>query len=388
MNGEGQSLSFLNLHNILNSISMPYNRIGHQFALNPDQGVKYYSDMLCTRIEQEIENNLANGLDGQALFAPIISTGSIYLLNTFTSIYWELIKHILEKVKEFEVANGTVKDKSSAYFLQALFSIRYNNPMGALAHWELSSKEYSRVNGLNFDPSAMLASMPTQFRSLFNPLVLSYDGNITIQSIRSRFPNLISDYDSLLGSINDVNKISFVSCSFQNVEVTTWMNTYTNNLATNRLFAQELINSLSILFESHIKAMLNPASGMLGGILINDLPPSISAVVGTPGDSKVTKLFCGLKYHGARKPLVGLFRTYKGGSEGRFNANYPRLVNAIFTGTHTEDSMKAHVLYAAYMIRNGSLHQYNDNLIYYNDHDLFQKTIGLLFAALNIVNRI
>ena len=133
-----------------------------------------------------------------------------------------------------------------------------------------------------------------------------------------------------------------------------------------RIYCQELINSLCILCEANLKNIPAVTENMMGPIINNNLPTinaNVSAVVGVSN------------------PPSGLFLRYPTRNEVDFNNSFPLLITAIKTNSLTEEEVKAHLIYGAYMLRNKTLHDYNPNLVYYNNPQLFLDTIGALFGA-------
>lgn len=363
-----------------------YEKKGEEFHQYPENGIKYSLNLLEQRLLDEIEQNFNKGLEGSDLIAPLVKSYLKLLLHPVNSIYFDFANKILIRVKDLEVAQSTEINKYPLLFFMALTAVKLNNPVGAILFWELSKKEESRVTSSTLSLSASYSSLPQEFKSIFNEVDRIYKENAFVAFCLSSYNGLVKDFKTLLFSFTDINKASLLSCGIKNVEVSKWMIHYHNTLDINRLFAQELINSLSVLVESHIKTKLTDSKNTLGAILNHNLPINLSAIIGTASISKTINLILGLQFKYKNKRASGLFRTYKTGTENKFNANYQRILSVMQTESLDLASFKAYVLYAAYMIRNASLHEYNENLVYYTDAIMFQKTIGVLFVALNVID--
>jgi hypothetical protein len=366
-----------------------YENLGRQHHQYPESGIEYGINQIEHLILGEIEDNFNNGLDGSDLIKPLIDSYTKMLHLQINSIYYDISIKVLEKIETLEKQTNIIKNKQPLYFLLALMSIKNINTTGALLFWELSQIEYARVNALTHSVNTTLSTIPNSFKSIYTAIEHLYNNNIFISFINSTYNGFNKTFEVLLSSFNDINKISLISCGMQNVETTNWMHHSNNSLHINRLLAQELINSLCILSESFLKSKISTANNTFGSILNNDLPIRLSAIIGNSNMLDSKKFFWGfLQLNLKKKKVCGLFKAYRTGNVTKFNTNFVKLLNTIYGGTLTVDQMEAHVLYGAYMVRNASLHQYNENLVFYNNKDLFQKTIGLLFISLNVIDNL
>lgn len=366
-----------------------YEGLGRQHHQFPESGIVYGMNQIDNSLQNDIEANFIAGLDGTDLIKPLFESYTKLFLHPVStdSIYFNISVKVLEKIETLEKEKNITKNKQPIYFLLALTSIKKSNITGALLFWELSQKEIARVNSTVHSVNTTISTIPLGFKTIFAVIETFYSINSFVSFINSNYAGSIKTFDDLLSGFNDINKISLISCGLQNAEITKWMVHLNNTSEINKLLAQELINALCILVETHIKFKLQPSNNTLGRILNNDLPNNLSVIVGNGNIQDNFKLLWGsLQINYSSKKASGLFKKYKTGNINKFNANFVRLLNDIQNNPMAIDEMKAHVLYGAYMVRNSSLHEYNDNLAYFNNMDLFQKTIGLLLVSLNIID--
>jgi len=142
-----------------------------------------------------------------------------------------------------------------------------------------------------------------------------------------------------------------------------------------KIYSQELVNILCILNEANLKNYPAVTRNMYGQIINHDLANVNVAVSTIVGQSHLN-------------PTTGLFATFPSGTDAEFNNSFPLLVAAIKTNTLSSDSLKAHLIYGAYMLRNKSLHDFNQGLVYYNNNALFIDAIGLLFASISAIKNL
>jgi len=288
----------------------------------------------------------------------------------------EIGTYILQTTKKFESDNSVSVNKSHLYFGLALNSIYMSDTINAMIYWELSQEEESHTQGAAFNPTAAINNIIGKFSSVINPVTVSLNSNQLYSGLRDHYA-CISDFATTLGLQHTPELFAYFSSGLRFRQIDYWLkNDFT---AMTKIYGQELINSLCILCEANFKDL--GVTGTLGSILNNSLSglnASVSSIVGRSGNSRAT-------------PAVlptGLFLTYQTGNDVQFNTNFQILVNAIRTNTLTEEGLKAHLIYGAYMLRNKSLHDYNPNLIYYNNKSLFSDAIGLLFAAVWAIKKL
>jgi hypothetical protein len=183
-------------------------------------------------------------------------------------------------------------------------------------------------------------------------------------------------------TLNGIDAVSLLSSGLRNVQVTNLIQSQNNSLEINKIFAQEIINSLCILNESIIKDYPQVAVSlprkkdrqigkMLAPTTLNSINSNISAILGSSIGG-----------------YSGLYATTQIMNDNDFNTNFPIYVNNLLTNTLTDDDFKANILVGIHTLRNKVLHDYDDTLCFYSNTDLFVKTIGLLFVGVSVTKNL
>jgi hypothetical protein len=307
------------------------------------------------------------------LFEPYVDL--LLLLNIGQGNYSfvrEIGTSILELVRTFEADNSIFINKSHLYFGLSLNSIYINDTINAVIYWELSQEEESHTLGAAFNPATAINNTIVKFSSVINPISLSINSNQIYDGLRSNY-SFIEDFVTILGGLNTPEMFAYFSSGLRFRQVDHWLQN--NFTAMTKIYSQELVNTLCILCEANFKNFSVVTRDMLGQIINHDLTNINNAVSAIAG-------------HSNPGPSTGLFGTYPSGTEADFNSSFPQLIAAIKSNTLAADHVKAYLIYGAYMLRNKSLHDFNPNLIYYNNKTLFADTIGLLFGAVSAIKNL
>ncbi len=283
----------------------------------------------------------------------------------------EIGSSILRLVNHFEQENSISVNKSHLYFGLSLNSIYLNDSINAMIYWELSQEEESNTFAIVFNPTTAISNTIDKFSSVINPIEISLNDNVLFRGLKDIYP-FIEDFSVILKSQHHPEVFAYFSSALRFRQIDYWLkNSFT---AMTKIYSQELINSLCILCEANFKNFPSVTNSMIGPILHDDLPTlnlAVSSFVGRSANNRVNP----------NVPASGLFAVYPTGSEIQFNNSFPILINAVKANTLSEDQLKAHLIYGVFMLRNKSLHDYNPNLVYYNNNLLFSDAIGLLFSA-------
>jgi len=275
----------------------------------------------------------------------------------------EIGSSILQIAKQFEANNSVFINKSHLYFGLSLNSIYISDSINAMIYWELSQEEESHTQGATFNSTAAINNTIGKFSSVINPINLSLNSNPLYKGLRDNYA-FIPDFTAILSFQHAPELFAYFSSGLRFRHVDYWLkNEFT---AMTRIYCQELINSLCILCEANLKNIPAVTENMMGPIINKNLPTinaNVSALIGVSS------------------PPSGLFLRYPTKTEVDFNSSFPLLITAIKTNSLTDRELKAHLIYGAYMLRNKTLHDYNPNLVYYNNKHLFSDTIGALFGA-------
>jgi hypothetical protein len=329
------------------------------------------------RNERDVEDRLDNRSittsylrTDDRIFEPYVD---LLVLTTIGHEHFSFIREIglsiLRLVKKFEFDNSINVNKSHLYFGLSLNSIYLSDTINAMIFWELSQEEESHTQRLAFNSTAAINNTISKFSSVINPINFSLNSNQLYKGIRDNY-TFIPDFTVILSGQNTPELFAYFSAGIRFNQVSYWIqNSFT---AMTKIYSQELVNTLCILCEANFKNHSSVTNTTFGKILNNDLPiisPAISSIIG----------------HSAPAPKTGLFFTYPTSTETNFNSSFPQLINRIKTNSLTEDELKAHLIYGTYMLRNKTLHDFNSNLIYFNNWNLFSDTIGLLFATVYVV---
>jgi len=270
---------------------------------------------------------------------------------------------ILNLTNKYETDNNIHVNKSFLYFGLSLNSIYLNDTINAMIYWELSQEEESNTFGAAFDPTIAINNTIDRYSSVINPIKYSLKQNDLYNGLLSNY-NFIPDFTDILRGQHTPELFAYFSSGLRYKQVDYWIKN--NFTAMTKIYSQELINSLCILCEANLKNIPSVTNNMIGPILINDIPtinPSVASHIG------------------GNNPASGLFSLYPSKTEADFNTSFPALINVVKTNSLNVDNLKAHLIYGAYMLRNKTLHDFNPNLVFYNNKHLFADTIGLLFAS-------
>ena len=275
-------------------------------------------------------------------------------------------------IEDYEREKGVTINKRHLYFGFSLNALYMNDTINAMIYWELYMKEEHRVSGAAYNAVAALNRTIQQFTSAINPITSGINDNPLYKILKPKY-TFIEDFPTLLPKYHSPEIFSYFSSGVRHRQIGYWIKKEFTDMS--KMYGQELINALCILVEASFKDL--GASGMLGPILNHFLPgynAAVSHVIGLSADGP--------------RPATGLFLSHKTKTEAEFNTNFPLIIAAVKGGGLADDQLKGYLIYGAYMLRNKSLHDYNPNLAYYNNRDLFIDTIGLLFAAVSVMKHI
>ena len=344
----------------------------------PTKGIKELFSISKHRIISDLEEELDQGNTGSNIVDPIYDFYIELMTYDYGTLALGIAREAYDKIKEFENSNsGQLVNKDKLFFLFALLNISTGNTIASTAYWELTINETNRINGRTNNIGFIITQMPTRFTSLFNAVKLRHDNNNLISTLHG-YP-WINNYEGNLNILSGLSLLSYLSSGIRNVQVNTFFDEYSHQIEVTKMYGQELVNNLSIVNETELKndprirTQIPLANNrMIGRMLqvISHFNPAVHAILGN-----------------SSSPRSGLYidSRFDFSSEANFNANYPHLINTITSGTLTEDELKAYILYGFHHIRNNVLHNLNSNLIYYNNTELFLKTIGLLFASISVI---
>lgn len=304
------------------------------------------------------------------LFEPYVD---LLVLTTIERDNYSFVReiggYILQSVVKFENDHSVFVNKSHLYFGLSMNSIYMNDTINAMVYWELSQEEESNTQGAAYNPVVAINNTIGKFSSVINPVNATLNSNQLYRGLRDNYA-FVEDFTTIMSGQSTPEIFAYFSSGLRFKQVIYWLQY--NFTAMTKIYSQELINTLCILCEANLKNFPVVTKNMCGPIINHDLPninAGVSALVG----------------HSHPQPATGLFVTYPSGSETQFNTSLPLLIAAIKTNTLTEDELKAHLIYGAYMLRNKSLHDFNPNLIHYNNNIHFIDVIGLLFASISAI---
>lgn len=345
------------------------------FGKHQSDNLRAWASNLRDTVWDAIEDNLKNRDKTQSylvadneLFIPFIDTYvSGILIHPMESYFADLGKRIYhEVVEQYENDNAVKVNKEYLFFSLSMLSIRCGDEINAMTFWELAQKENEYTD--NTAPTGLNNSidlLQSKFTSILAPIKLNYDENKLIKSLRSRF-NFIDDFQTVLTNLSDLHKAHFLSCGLKQVHILQKLRKY-SDLNIVKIFAQELVNSLCVLNESLLKDKGLPGSTI--GALMNDVYTTY--------------------------PLVGVYLGQSSSSSGvysigktNFYSKYDVFISFIENSITDENKLKADVLYALHQLRNEALHLLDDTRKYYNDVELFEKTIGLLFICVSVIRKL
>lgn len=330
-------------------------------------------DVVLDAIRDNLENRNKNqsylATDGD-LFIPFIDTYvSGVIIHPMESYFLSLGKEIYNDIIiPYETDNSVKINKEHLFFALSMLSVRCGDEISAMTYWELTQRENKETNAgsipVNLDNS--IESLRQKFTTILEPVKLNYDENKLIKSLRLRF-NFIDDFETTLTSLSDLHKAHFLSCGIKQVHILQKLRVY-GDLNIVKIFAQELVNSLCVLNESLLKDQ--GIAGDTIGPLMNSVYtgfPHIGTHLGQSSNS------------------TGVYSI----SKLTFHTNYDQFISFLESSVITdENKLKADVLYALHRLRNEALHLLDDTREYYNDVELFEKTIGLLFICVSVIKKL
>jgi hypothetical protein len=360
-------------------------RVYIEYNRTPTKGLKDLFSISKVRIIEKLENELRIGNTTSTLFNPLYDFYTELLVYDFNTLTIGIAREVYEKIKEFEQTNpAQLIDKEKLYFLFALLNTTTGNTITSTAYWELTLKESNRVSGHVNNIGNIINQMPIKFTSLINAVKLRHDNNPLIHSIL-RY-SFINNYETNLNRLTNLNLLSFLASGIRNVHVNTFFDEYQQNIDVVKMYGQELVSNLSILNEAELKNhpsiqsnILQPNDRMIGAMIqcISNFNTGVHSILGNPFNEK--------RPSGFRKSGLYINSRYDFSTDILFNSNYPNLISDIVSGSLSDHELKAYILYGIHALRNRVLHDLNPNLIYYNDIDLFIKTIGLLLSGISVM---
>lgn len=356
-------------------------RIYLKYWRDPTIGIMELHSYAKNRLLDDLEQKLNDGINGPHLYDGLFRFYSETPLYDFTGTHYEMTEHFLRVINDFESRTGTIVDKEKIYLLRTLCQISLSNTIGAMASWELANKEKQRTTGVLFSTNDLIDNLPE--RTIVNPINYVYSHNTFIKEIAIKYPTIISEnLKNLILTINGTDAISLLSCGIRNVQVAGLIQTHNNILEINKIFAQEIINSLCILNESIIKDY-----------------PEVAATISRKKDQQIGKMLSPTTLGLININVSNILGNSIGGYSGlylssqlldddHFNTNFPAYITHLLTNTLTPDEFKAFILIGIHALRNKVLHDYDETLCYYSDTDLFINTIGLLFIGVNVTKNL
>lgn len=349
----------------------------------PEAAIKELSSISKNRLMTDLEDKLENGINSNDLYTDLYNSYTFLLTYDFDSITLEVAKQYEDIVNDFQKSNHVLINKEILYFLMALIYIRTNNTIDATVYWELSLQESARISGSNSNINNIINQLPSKFKSLLNPINYSHKSNVLVDCILKNY-TFSNEFYTNLNNLTGIYALSYLSSGIRHVKVLQYFNSSFSNIEVIKIYGQELINSLCVLSESILKTNINiqahisnPKDRMIGNMIqkISAINASIHNTLGNPfTDNKRGIIKSGLYVD----PLLDF------STENLFNINYLNLINAIESNTLSEPDIKAYILFGMHQIRNQAMHDLKTSLVYYNNKDLFTKTIGMLFTAIDV----
>src|SRR5258706_9697762 len=222
-----------------------------EYLREPTSGLMELYNIAKNHLLDDIEENLDNGIYDSRIYDGLHQFYLKTSLYDFNGMHYELSSLFLDKILKFERAISIQIDKEKIYFLQSLFQISSSNTVGAMASWELATKERIRTTGLPITTTDLIASLPTH--TIINPIEYGYSSNPFTVSVISKYSFLKPTFKEVISQLSGLDAISFLSSGLRNLQVAGLIGAHNNSLELNRIFAQEIINNLCILNESIIK---------------------------------------------------------------------------------------------------------------------------------------
>lgn len=301
------------------------------------------------------------------IFIPFIDAyASGIIIHSMESYFLDLGKRIYhEVIEDYEANHSNKVNKEHLFFALSMLSIRCGDEITSMQFWELAQKENENTNGSLTDIDNTINLLSSKFKSALSPVKYVFDENNLIKTLKPKF-SLIDDFHTTLQNLTGLNKAHFLSCGIKQVHVLSKLRKYPD-LNIIKIFAQELVNSLCLLNESLLKD--KGLGGNTIGPLMNNVYlsyPTVGAHLGQSSNSS------------------GVYSIGKANFHSRYNEYIEYIENSITD----ENKLKADILYALHQLRNEALHTIDDTRMYYTNTELFEKTIGLLFICVSVIQKL
>lgn len=344
------------------------------FGKEQSEKIRTQCSILFEKVQDAVEENLKNRNEHQSylesdneIFNPFIDAYvSGIIIHPMESYFLSLGKQIYhDVVKVYENEKSLNINKEHLFFALSILSIRCGDEISAMSFWELAQNENEKTYGGTNHLDNTIDLIISKFTSVLSPIKHVYNDNQLVKKLKPSF-SLIDDFQTVLTSLNGLQKAHFLSCGLKQVHVLEKLRTH-GNLSIIKIFAQELVNSLCLLNESLLK------SKGLSGNMIGPLMVSVHTTYPLVGS------YLGLSTNSSG--VYGIGKT-------NFKNNFEKFINFIETSITDENKLKADTLYALHQLRNEALHSIDDTRKYYNDVELFEKTIGLLFICVSVIQKL
>lgn len=332
------------------------NSILNDYDKEPAIAINDYYSILKNRLLSELELNLKRGKDGRELFQPIIDTYPKILLDDFNSMRHQIFVYALQKVLDFEKANKKEIDKTDLYFLLALSFAINGNITNSLIYFELAK---TFVNEKDF-----MKRITDEFKTIFKSINFGY--KTLIKSLDKPVSSSFLPLEKLIGKLSGSSILHLILCGIKNCQVIGWINEKGITMEMPKIFAQDLIISLSVLNESALKQHTWVTKNHIGGIIDVDLKDY----------PKHTALFRAIK---------SIESTYVANTISKFNNDMPKLIYDFKNNTYNNDEYKALIIKGFQLVRNNVTHDLNPTYFFYHSKESLIDTIGLLFACTSII---
>lgn len=342
-----------------------------EFAKQENENLRGWATKMKFAIWNAIEENLKNRTkcvsylsSDNNIFDPFIdaySVGSIihpmysFFIDVGKDIYREIIIH-------YENENKIKVNKDYLFIAISFLAIGCGDEITAMQFWEMAQKERE----LTYSSSATLDDtidlLHTKFRVLMSAIERNFNENKLVQFLKTKF-TFIQDFEPTLKSLSNLSKVHFLSCGIKHVHVLGKLRE-SRDLSIIKVFAQELLNSLCILNENLLKE-----KGLTGDT-IGALMVSVYRTYPTVGH------FLGESSRSSGIYAIGKINFYN---------KLDKFLLFIENSISDADKLKADTLYALHQLRNEALHTLDDTRLYYTNIELFEKTIGLLFICVAVI---
>ncbi|MEO6979494.1 MAG: hypothetical protein ABI113_13985 [Mucilaginibacter sp.] len=336
---------------------------------------RVFKEQMLRKVEELLaqRDHTGNYLPGDRdIFQPYVDFSLVTLDNV--SLYSYVIQSawdVKELITAYEDEHNVKINKTDLYFSLAMNSVLINSTINASIYWELSQQEESMAGGITHNSITAIQDILNRFTVVTNAIELGLETNNFYCDLKSRY-SWLGTFSTNIVQMDNPAGFSYFASSIRNRAGSGWLDTVGIDLP--KMYGQELINALSILVEALLKLRPNLTSfsnrqfaNILNGLSLQN--PGVAAII---GNNNVN-------------PNTGLFLNYPSGSITDFNANFPLLIAKIKSGTLNDEELKAYLIWGTYMLRNKGLHNYDANLVYYNNPTLFHDAIGLNFASVSAV---